>query len=106
MWVLDPVPLLTAIGEAERHGTSAAELAAALHDAIARSTVEIAARIARDEGIDTVTLGGGVFQNARLLVSVRDRLVANGLHVLEASLLPPNDGGLCFGQAAVAIARL
>ena len=57
-----------------------------------------------DTGLDTVALGGGVFQNARLLESVTARVQALGLRVLIPRRLSPNDGAVSFGQAAVAAA--
>jgi hydrogenase maturation protein HypF len=41
-----------------------------------------------------------------LLDSSVDRLAETGLRVLVPERLPPNDGGISFGQAAVAAARL
>ena len=57
-------------------------------------------------GGDTVVLSGGSFQNRRLAASTRARLEACGFRVLEHRLVPPNDGGISFGQAAVAARRL
>jgi hydrogenase maturation protein HypF len=45
-----------------------------------------------------------VFQNRRLLEAVAARLDRAGLRVLVPSQLPPNDGGISFGQAAIAAA--
>ena len=53
-----------------------------------------------------VALAGGVFQNGRLLTSMVKRLERDGCRVLVPRLLPPNDGGISYGQAAVAAARL
>jgi hydrogenase maturation protein HypF len=52
-----------------------------------------------------VVLSGGTFQNLRLLASVRRRLVEQGHRVLTHRLVPPNDAGISYGQAAVAAAR-
>ena len=49
-------------------------------------------------------LSGGVFQNRRLLEGVTARLGRAGLRPLVPALLPPNDGGVAYGQAAAAAA--
>jgi hydrogenase maturation protein HypF len=53
-----------------------------------------------------VVLSGGVFQNRLLLERTATQLSDAGLRVLVPERLPPNDGGISFGQAAVAAARL
>ena len=58
------------------------------------------------ESLPTVVLGGGVFQNARLLTSLRGRLEARGFRVLTAGSVPATDGGLSYGQAVVAAAQM
>ena len=54
----------------------------------------------------TVVLSGGSFQNLRLLASLRNRLEQAGFRVLSHRLVPPNDGGISYGQAAIAAATL
>ena len=51
-----------------------------------------------------VALSGGCFQNLRLLGSVRERLRGLGFEVLTHRLVPPNDAGISYGQAAIAAA--
>ena len=63
-------------------------------------------RACEHTGLRTVALGGGVFQNARLLVSTRTRLEAGGLEALVPRRLSPNDGAVSYGQATVAAALL
>ncbi len=105
-WILDPVPLLAALGERLAAGDGVPELAARFHESVAAATDTLAARLAAAAGLRTVALGGGCFQNARLLESVRARLAARGLRVLVPRALSPNDGAVSYGQAAVAAAQL
>ena len=49
-----------------------------------------------------VVLSGGTFQNLRLLASTGARLERLGFEVLTHRRVPPNDGGISYGQAAVA----
>jgi hydrogenase maturation protein HypF len=105
-WVIDPVPLLVALGERRQAGEDPAALAADLHESVAWASAELARR-ARDAGApDLVTLCGGVFQNARLLASIRERVEGLGMRVLVPVCLGPNDGAVSYGQAAVAAAQL
>lgn len=106
VWVLDPVPLLVALGEGRAAGIGMAELAARFHESVAAAADSLAARLAAQAGLDTIALSGGCFQNARLLVSLRARLEARGLRVLVPRRLSPNDGSVSYGQAAVAAALL
>ncbi len=105
-WVLDPVPLLAALGERRAAGDDVADLAAVFHESVIAASVAMAMRATEGNGLHTVALGGGSFQNARLLSGVRRGLEARGLRVLVPQLLSPNDGAISYGQAAVAAAVL
>jgi hydrogenase maturation protein HypF len=109
---------LSADGELDARATVVAVLAdlaadvppglisARFHNAIAAATAEACVVLAERAGLDTAVLSGGVFQNRLLLESTVERLADTGLRVLVPERLPPNDGGISFGQAAVAAARL
>jgi len=103
---MDPVPLLLALAEGRARGMDAAALAAGFHDAVVRTAGALAIEAAERAGVHTVALGGGTFQNVRLLDSMIAWLEERGLRVLRPLRLSPNDGALSYGQAAVAAARL
>ncbi|HXV85488.1 MAG TPA: hypothetical protein VD793_02260, partial [Gemmatimonadales bacterium] len=105
-WLLDPLPLLTALGERRRAGASPADLAAAFHSSVAVAATEVADRACQAADTEVVVLCGGVFQNARLLEAVSQRLEVRLLQVLTPRRLGPNDGAISYGQAAIGAARL
>jgi hydrogenase maturation protein HypF len=105
-WELDPLPLLGALGEMRNRGAALSQLAADFHASVAAAAVRVARWAAALGGVDTVALGGGTFQNARLTTLIREGLTRAGLTVLFPRRLGPNDGSISYGQAAVAAARL
>lgn len=104
--VLNSKSLIEALLEGIRAGAAAYRLALDFHIAIARSSARIAREICVHEGIDTVTLSGGVFMNRLLLQLLTRKLKDAGLTVLIPQTVPVNDGCIAYGQAAVARARL
>jgi hydrogenase maturation protein HypF len=103
--VLDPREMIRAVSGDVRRGIPAGVIASRFHAAIAAVAVEASVRAASEQSTELVVLSGGVFQNRRLLVAVAVGLAAAGLRVLIPEKLPANDGGISYGQAAVA-ARL
>ena len=86
-------------------GAAPATVAARFHTALAQATATALTTLAERHALATVVLSGGVWQNRRLLTETTRRLERAGLRVLVPVALPPNDGGLAFGQAAIAAAR-
>ena len=80
-------------------------IAARFHNGLAAATVAACQAIRDDTGLTTVALSGGVFQNLLLLGRTVAGLEQAGFRVLTHSRVPPNDGGISLGQAAVAGAR-
>ena len=99
---LDPTPVLRAMVEDLRRGADTAAMAAGFHRAVARAIANAADGQRMRVGIDLVALSGGVFQNALLLGLARRELEARNFEVLTHRVVPPNDGGLALGQAAIA----
>jgi hydrogenase maturation protein HypF len=87
-------------------GIDVAAVAGRFHNAVAAAPARACELAAARQGVDTVVLSGGVFQNRRLLEGTSEMLRERGLRVLRPELLPPNDGGIAYGQLAVAAARL
>jgi hydrogenase maturation protein HypF len=96
---LDFRPLLVAVIDDRLRGRDAAEIARAFHRGIAGGLCRAAAILAEANGLDTVALSGGVFQNQLLLEEIADM---TDLRVWTNSAVPPNDGGISLGQAALA----
>ncbi len=98
-------PLIREILRGVAMGLSAADLSAFFHEEFARTWFTLIRDAARRTGIRTVALSGGVFCNERLTRRLSELLDSAGLTVLRHERVPPNDGGLALGQAAVAMAR-
>ncbi|HZC29401.1 MAG TPA: hypothetical protein VE269_06645, partial [Gaiellaceae bacterium] len=99
----DSAVLVAAVQDDLAAGRQRADIAAAFHETVAAAAAESAAECGEPR---TVVLSGGTFQNLRLLASTRRRLEQAGFRVLSHRRVPPNDGGISYGQAAVAAARL
>lgn len=84
-------------------------ISARFHKGLAQAAVRMVEKLCGEgapaEGLRTVALSGGVFQNRLLLEQVSTRLSQAGFRVLTQRAVPANDGGLSLGQAAVTAAR-
>ena len=87
-------------------GAAPALVAARFHNSIAAGTADACEIEAERRGVRRVVLSGGVFQNRLLLARTAALLADAGLRVLTPERLPPNDGGIAYGQLAVAAARI
>jgi hydrogenase maturation protein HypF len=101
---LDPRPAILAAHADVLRGVSEAKVSARFHNGLASATAEACAEIAGSASVSLVVLAGGVFQNRLLLERVAGQLQAAGLRVLTPQRLPPNDGAISYGQAAIAAA--
>jgi hydrogenase maturation factor HypF (carbamoyltransferase family) len=80
--------------------------AALFHATLAAGLAEWVQEAASKRNITYVALGGGCFHNAILLQSLSDRLTTQGLQVLTAHKMQPNDSAISLGQAWVAMQSL
>jgi len=104
--VIDPRPAVAAVSADVAAGVAVGAIAARFHAGVARATVEVCVGLAAAHDTERVVLSGGVFQNRRLLESISTGLDAAGVRVLVPHRLPVNDGGIAYGQAAVAAATM
>jgi hydrogenase maturation protein HypF len=104
--LLDAREIVRAIVEDLAAGTSVAVVSARFHNGLAHATASAISLLAQRRQVATAVLSGGVFQNRLLLTRTARALAREGLRVLIPRALPPNDGAIAYGQAAVAAARL
>ena len=104
--VYDPAPLIRKVVADDLAGVPRPTIAARFHNAVAAMVVVACAEIRARTGLGRVCLSGGVFQNGYLLGRALDGLEAAGFEVYTHRLVPPNDGGVALGQAAIASCQL
>ncbi len=102
VWLADPRPLLRAVVRDVRTGVPAGRIAARFHNALADLLLRFCQKVRQEAGLEEVALSGGAFQNVTLLEKVVPALEAAGFAVHTHRLVPPNDGGVSLGQAAIA----
>jgi hydrogenase maturation protein HypF len=93
---------LSRVISARRGGTAPADIARMFHRGLARATAGLALELARVHRADAIVPSGGVFQNSLLLADLLACLSNSRLHVWTNAAVPPNDGGVSLGQAALA----
>jgi len=99
---LDFRPLLLAVAQDRVRGRDVREIARSFQRGIAQGLCEAVGCIARSQELDTVVLSGGVFQNELLLEDLKSLFSAESMQVWTNHAVPPNDGGISLGQAALA----
>ena len=83
-----------------------AKIAAQFHAGVAQGFIAAAATARENTGINEVAMSGGCMHNRRLARLLRSGLEEKGFKVFQHTDVSPGDGGLSYGQAAVAAAIL
>jgi hydrogenase maturation protein HypF len=104
--VIDPSPVIRGIVRDLQHGVAVPVVASRFHASVTAMIIGVCERLRSRTGLGRVVLSGGVFQNVTLLAGARRALLGAGFDVFSHHRVPPNDGGIALGQAAVAHARL
>ncbi|MGH9544765.1 MAG: carbamoyltransferase HypF [Terriglobales bacterium] len=99
---LDFRPLLRSVVRDRQRGRDPGEIARAFQRGVAAGLRTCVTRLCRDYCLDTIVLSGGVFQNELLLADIKSLLEADRVCVWTNHAVPPNDGGISLGQAALA----
>ena len=98
--------LITEMIKDFRQGVQLPTLSGRFHNSLAALVLELAKQAKRSHSLNRVALSGGVWQNMSLLTKTIDTLSGAGFQVLTHHQIPPNDGGISLGQAAVGLKTL
>jgi len=101
-WLIQIAPIVSEVASERRRGVPAGDIARRFHSTLVEAIRQTCRRLRDEWGLDRVVLSGGVFMNEILLVESLAALSADGFSVFRHRRVPPNDGGLCLGQLAVA----
>ncbi|MGG3739180.1 carbamoyltransferase HypF [Aeribacillus pallidus] len=101
---LDYRPLLKEMVEDRLNGIDVAIIARAFHRSVAEGVFKSVRSLGATYGINTVVLSGGVFQNSLLLSDLKELFLGSDMTVWIGKEVPPNDGGISLGQAALVAA--
>lgn len=95
-------PLLECVVRDRSRGRPEAEIARAFQRGIAAGLATALKRVCEENRIEVAVLSGGVFQNELLLEDLHALLKPAPVAIWLNRQVPPNDGGISLGQAALA----
>lgn len=98
--------LWRAIVDDLHRGVPKARIAAQFHAGVAEGFIGAAANAREKTGLSQVVMSGGCMHNRRLTRLLRAGLEERGFKVFLPTRVSPGDGGLSYGQAAVAASIL
>ncbi|MGA8428800.1 MAG: carbamoyltransferase HypF [Candidatus Sulfotelmatobacter sp.] len=99
---LDFRPLLQSVIDDRLRGRDPEEVARAFQRGLAQGLRDAVIAICRALRLNIVVLSGGVFQNELLLDDLKSLLEKETIEIWTNHAVPPNDGGISLGQAALA----
>jgi len=99
---LDFRPLLQAVVHDRLRSRDVGEIARAFHRGVAGGLRDALIEICKHYSLDVVVLSGGVFQNELLMQYLKSLFANEALQISTNHAVPPNDGGISLGQAALA----
>lgn len=99
---IDTRPMIAEVLREQSRGIALATIARRVHSTIVEIIVQTCQQLRSTYGVNSVVLSGGVFANGILAAGATERLRSSNFDVFTHSKVPPNDGGLCLGQVAIA----
>jgi hydrogenase maturation protein HypF len=104
---LDFRPMLQSVIRDRLRGRNVSEIARAFQFGMAKGLSDAVVAICKAQHLNTVVLSGGVFQNELLLDDLKsllgkEVLQHGSMQIWTNHVVPPNDGGISLGQAAIA----
>ncbi len=100
--VITVQPVIRSVVDDFYAGIDPGRIAARFHNGLVKMVLTVCTTIKEQQGLKTVALSGGVWQNRFLLNLTLNELRQAGFIVLLHRRLPPNDGCIALGQALVA----
>jgi hydrogenase maturation protein HypF len=104
--IISAVPLWRELLADMDAGVNKPRIAVRFHAGVAAAFTQAAVLARKATGLDQVVMSGGCMHNRRLVRLLRYGLEAEGFTVYSHRQVSPGDGGLSYGQAAVAAAIL
>src|SRR5215211_2913098 len=102
MWTVETRELISGVVGDLLAGRETREISSTFHRTMAEIITTTCAKIRESNGVTTVALSGGTFQNMLLLTQTTDLLEEKHFMVHKHRRIPANDGGLALGQAILA----
>jgi len=99
---LDFRPMLSAVVQDRLVGRDPAAIARAFQRGVAQGLCAAVTTLCESHCASIAVLSGGVFQNELLLHDVIETLESKNIRIWTNAAVPPNDGGISLGQAALA----
>ncbi len=99
---LDFRPLLQSVLRDRLLGRGLGKIARAFQRGLAQGLRDALVAACQAHNLDIVVLSGGVFQNELLLQDLKSLLETDRVEIWTNHAVPPNDGGISLGQAALA----
>jgi hydrogenase maturation protein HypF len=101
-WIVETSEVIAAVVEDLLSGRPAPDISATFHRTMAEIILATCNELRAENGVTTVALSGGTFQNMLLITQTTELLEENQFMVYTHQRVPTNDGGLALGQAILA----